>query len=184
MTVVNRYSLGATPEGYVKGLSGMWADVKRIYERGCHRDQRISETERIDQDGGEKGAEKEISATGDSADDEVIFAAAKMLEEGVGLPNLMDLSLLLYTFLADREHNVAQCTLGVLYYEGKGVEKDIQKAFELYVKAADQGNPAAQKNLGLFYEHGIVIERDCVQAAKYSFPFPPHNKIRTFLNLF
>ena len=141
MTVVNRYSLGDTPEGYGKGLARIWADAKRIYERGC-RDQLISETERIDQDGGEKGAEKEISATGDSADDEVIFATAKMLEEGVGLPNLMDLSLLLYTFLADREHNVAQCTLGVLYYEGKGVEKDIQKAFELYVKAADQGNPA------------------------------------------
>ncbi|MFI3290239.1 MAG: tetratricopeptide repeat protein [Opitutales bacterium] len=43
-----------------------------------------------------------------------------------------------------KEGNVlAQCSLGSLYYKGKGVKQDHNKAFEYYKKSADQGQAEA-----------------------------------------
>lgn len=41
----------------------------------------------------------------------------------------------------------AQFNVGLIYAEGKGVNKDIYQAMEWYKKAAEQGNTAAQYNL-------------------------------------
>lgn len=43
----------------------------------------------------------------------------------------------------------AQTDLGIIYYEGRRVQKDLQKAAQLWAAAARQGHPVAQENLRL-----------------------------------
>ena len=43
---------------------------------------------------------------------------------------------------------------GIMYYRGKGVEKDYKKAEELFLKAAELGGAAAQYTLGYMYHVG------------------------------
>ncbi|AKF25848.1 hypothetical protein YH65_10970 [Sulfurovum lithotrophicum] len=49
--------------------------------------------------------------------------------------------------LAKEGHPKAQFNVGLIYANGKGVNKDIYQAKEWYKKAAKQGNTAAQYNL-------------------------------------
>jgi len=59
--------------------------------------------------------------------------------------------------LADQGNAKAQFNLGLKYYKGEGVARDL-------AKAADQGNAKAQFNLGLMYYKGRGVARDHVQA--------------------
>ena len=62
--------------------------------------------------------------------------------------------------VADRGDATAQLTLGLLYYEGRGVSRDL-------AQAAEQGNPEAQATLGAAYEMGLGVEQDYVEAAAW-----------------
>jgi TPR repeat protein len=64
-------------------------------------------------------------------------------------------------FLAD-----AQYSLGVCYFEGKGVPQDKAQAARLYRQAADHGLAEAQYNLGVCYFTGKSVPQDKVQAAR------------------
>ena len=55
---------------------------------------------------------------------------------------------------SDEGHPGAQCCLGALYEEGRGVELSDGKAVRWYRLSADQGHAQAQCNLALMYEHG------------------------------
>lgn len=48
--------------------------------------------------------------------------------------------------------------LGVTYYDGFFVKKDLKKAFEYFERAALRNDPLAQNNLGWMYEHGEGAE--------------------------
>ena len=48
------------------------------------------------------------------------------------------------------------CNLGILYYEGKGVEKDVNKAVELYRQAAERGDDEANAELTKLKEQGVI----------------------------
>lgn len=50
--------------------------------------------------------------------------------------------------------------LGLLYYRGDGVPKDIPKAIELLRKGAEGGSLAARAFLGSLYESGTDVPRD------------------------
>lgn len=50
--------------------------------------------------------------------------------------------------------------LAKMYYDGKGVTKDLTKAFELYSKSAELGDCAALCNLGEMYLKGESVEKD------------------------
>ena len=67
---------------------------------------------------------------------------------------------------AEQENVDAQAALGLLYYEGTGVEKSHEKAVELFRQAADKGQADAQALLGLFYQHGLGVEKDYQKAAE------------------
>ena len=41
--------------------------------------------------------------------------------------------------------------LGIIYYYGKGVEKNYSKAIEYFRKAAELGDPCSMTNLGVIY---------------------------------
>ena len=61
---------------------------------------------------------------------------------------------------AEQGHADSQFYLGVRYFEGEGVKKDVFKAAAWYKKAAEQGHINAQYSLGLLYGTGEGVIRD------------------------
>ena len=59
---------------------------------------------------------------------------------------------------------VAQTEIGICYYNGNGVAKDLKMAFSWIMKAAEQGYPRAQKNAGNCYLNGYGVEKDSAKA--------------------
>ncbi len=53
--------------------------------------------------------------------------------------------------IAESGNTDAQNDLGVLYYNGEGVAKDLAKAAEWYRKAAEKKHVRAKYNLGILY---------------------------------
>ena len=68
---------------------------------------------------------------------------------------------------AEQGNAGAQCDLGVCYYNGDGVRKDMTEAVKWYRKAAEQGNASAQFNLGLCYDKGYGVSKDVAEAVKW-----------------
>ena len=48
----------------------------------------------------------------------------------------------------------SQCALGIMYQEGRGIDKDYFEALKWYKKAAEKGHPFAQLSLGRMYKYG------------------------------
>ena len=67
---------------------------------------------------------------------------------------------------ADYEHDFALKELGLMYYEGVGVEQDYAEAAKLFQKAFEQQYDAAADKLGLMYLEGLGVPQDYVMAAK------------------
>ena len=61
----------------------------------------------------------------------------------------------------------AQFNIGVMYYEGQGVQQDYNQAAAWYAKAAEQGDAKAQTNLGMMYEKGQGVQQDFNQAVAW-----------------
>ena len=61
----------------------------------------------------------------------------------------------------------AQRDLGVDYYTGDGVEKDLEAAFDWTLKAGEQGDRFAQRNLGVMYLNGEGVARDPAKAVEW-----------------
>ncbi len=61
----------------------------------------------------------------------------------------------------------AQCNLGVICEEGRGVVQDDRKAVSWYRKAADQGDADAQTFLGKMYRSGCGVAKDDREAASW-----------------
>jgi len=68
---------------------------------------------------------------------------------------------------AEQEHPKAQCLLGMLYLNGKHVERDTGKAVLLLTSAADQKVRDAAYALGLCYAKGTGARADPECAARY-----------------
>tara|TARA_B100000902_G_C27163596_1_gene840038 strand:- start:40 stop:513 length:474 start_codon:yes stop_codon:yes gene_type:complete len=62
----------------------------------------------------------------------------------------------------------AMYNMGLLYYFGKGVDKDLKKAFEYCEKAAFKGSARAQNNLAFMYMKGMGIKKSYVSAYAWS----------------
>lgn len=61
----------------------------------------------------------------------------------------------------------AEYNVGVCYFNGEGVEKDVAKAFEFFSKAAAQGDAQAEFAVGVCYEHGKGVEEDAAKAFEW-----------------
>ncbi|MFN7098504.1 MAG: tetratricopeptide repeat protein, partial [Gammaproteobacteria bacterium] len=57
--------------------------------------------------------------------------------------------------------------LGIMYANGRGVEKDYGEAARWYRKSAEQGFAQAQHSLGWMYENGHGVEKDEAKAVKW-----------------
>jgi TPR repeat protein len=58
----------------------------------------------------------------------------------------------------------AEYALGVMAYEGRGLERNPGQAFKLISRAAAKGHADAMNTLGFFHEHGIGTPVDLTQA--------------------
>ena len=70
----------------------------------------------------------------------------------------------LFQKTADQGDALSQYNLGVMYENGKGVERDYKKSVELFQKSAEQGNAAAQYNLGVMYVMGRGVKKDKIKS--------------------
>jgi uncharacterized protein len=69
--------------------------------------------------------------------------------------------------LAEQGDARAQSTLGLLYYRGRGVQKDDAEALRWFRLAAGRGNAVAEFNLGLMYADGHGVPQNHDEAAKW-----------------
>ncbi|NWH09484.1 MAG: SEL1-like repeat protein [Alphaproteobacteria bacterium] len=67
----------------------------------------------------------------------------------------------------DEDDRASQNTLGSLYAQGIGVERDSGLARRWFEASAAQGFPSANYNLGLMYRDGFGVERDRDRAIRY-----------------
>lgn len=68
---------------------------------------------------------------------------------------------------AEVGHVDAQFSLGQLYADGEGVEKDMQEAFRWYKEAAKKGHIEAQNQVGYCYRRGSGVKNDMKKAIKW-----------------
>ena len=73
-------------------------------------------------------------------------------------------ALQLYRLAAEQGIAGAQCRLGVMYAEGRGVDQDDHESVRWFRLAAEQGDAEAQGGLGLAYATGRGIAQDFVAA--------------------
>ena len=72
-----------------------------------------------------------------------------------------------YRKAAEQGDADVQYNLGMMYFEGRGIEEDDVEAAKWYRKAAEQGNAKAQNELGDMYEYGVGVEQDDAEAVKW-----------------
>ena len=61
----------------------------------------------------------------------------------------------------------AQCHLGVMYAQGRGVPQDDEEAVKWYRMAADQGDASAQESLGQMHDRGRGVPWSFEEAVKW-----------------
>ncbi|EAK9946496.1 sel1 repeat family protein [Campylobacter lari] len=67
----------------------------------------------------------------------------------------------------DLNSGISCSNLGVMYEDGKGVEKDNFKAVEFYQKACSLNDNLGCFNLAIMYENGKGIRKDTSKALEY-----------------
>lgn len=73
----------------------------------------------------------------------------------------------LYLRAAEMHHRKAQTNLGMMYYNGQGVEADPDQAAYWFEQAANQGDPMAQYNLACLYYHGVGAPQSTATACTW-----------------
>lgn len=76
-------------------------------------------------------------------------------------------ALTIWQPLAEGGNRFAQFSLGSLYFEGAGVDKDLAQSARWFRAAAEQGYAPAEFNLGNAYKHGNGVEQDDAQATDW-----------------
>ena len=96
----------------------------------------------------------------------VAKAMAGDLEDGMAAMKRKDYETALTKFrsAAQRNNAAAQFSLGVMYYEGYGVERDYKLAHHWHLLAATKGYAAAQYNLGRMYFFGQGVPQDFIHS--------------------
>src|SRR6516164_10820540 len=91
------------------------------------------------------------------------------LEDGIAAYQRGDFvaALRLFQPLAERGDASAQCNLGVMYEQGRGVAQNYREAMRWFRLAALQGDASAQSNLGVMYYTGQGIAQDFREAMRW-----------------
>jgi TPR repeat protein len=73
----------------------------------------------------------------------------------------------IWTPMAENGDANAQANLGIMYFRGLGVDKDIQRAVQLFQSAAAKGNGQAEFQLGLMFQKGVGVQQDYGEAMRW-----------------
>ena len=73
-------------------------------------------------------------------------------------------ALKIWTVEAEEGNKEAFYNIGLLYFFGNGVEKNLPLAFEYCQKAAFMGSPRAQNNLAFMYIKGLGVEKSYIDS--------------------
>jgi TPR repeat protein len=96
---------------------------------------------------------------------EAQYQLARMYHRGYAVQDDAEAARL-YRLAAEQGHLMAQNNLGVMYEQGRGVERDEAQAAQWYTKAAQEGLIVAQANLALLYDDGRGVSADAKRAAQ------------------
>ena len=75
-----------------------------------------------------------------------------------------------FTISANKMFDMSLSMLGIIYYKGKYVKKNINKAIHYFTLAANQNDPTAQCFLGLINYEGKYVKQN-IDKAIYYFTF-------------
>lgn len=73
----------------------------------------------------------------------------------------------LFRIIAEQGNPKAQSNLGLMYRNGKGVNKDYSKAIYWFKRAAEQGDIRSQYALGIMYTYSRGVEHNLDEAIKW-----------------
>ena len=73
-------------------------------------------------------------------------------------------ALKIWAVEAEEGNQEAFYYIGLLYFLGNGVEKNLPLAFEYCQKAAVMGSPRAQNNLAFMYMNGLGVEKSYIDS--------------------
>ena len=73
-------------------------------------------------------------------------------------------ALKIWAVEAEEGNKEAFYNIGLLYFFGNGVEKNLPLAFEYCQKAAFMGSPRAQNNLAFMYIKGLGVEKSYIDS--------------------
>ena len=73
-------------------------------------------------------------------------------------------ALKIWTVEAEEGNKEAIYNIGLLYFFGNGVEKNLPLAFEYCQKSAFMGSPRAQNNLAFMYNKGLGVEKSYIDS--------------------
>ena len=95
-----------------------------------------------------------------------IARAAADYEEGVNAAfgGDFDTAFREFSVAAESGLDLAQYNLGILYFTGQGVDRNLDQAYRWTLAAAEQGHVNAQFNLGSLYYEGDGVGQDPEQA--------------------
>jgi hypothetical protein len=68
---------------------------------------------------------------------------------------------------AERGDGTAMLVLGMLYFDGKGVDRDYKAALSWWRAAAEAGNNRARNNIGYVFLQGLGVQQNYREAAKW-----------------
>lgn len=73
-------------------------------------------------------------------------------------------------FMSSGKHGNAdaQNNVGLMYYQGKGIEQNFTKAFYWFSLAAKNGNSSAMNNLGFAYQRGQGVRKNAKKAYQWT----------------
>ncbi len=72
-----------------------------------------------------------------------------------------------YLAAAKKGYPKAQCRLGILSWEGKGVQKNISYAIKCFTQAARNGCKESIRHMGWVYEKGLGVKQNLSKARTY-----------------
>tara|TARA_B100000035_G_scaffold310947_1_gene319641 strand:+ start:8651 stop:9124 length:474 start_codon:yes stop_codon:yes gene_type:complete len=79
-----------------------------------------------------------------------------------------DKALIIWKKEIDQGKKEAFYNIGLLYFFGKGVEKNLPLAFDYCKKAAFRGSARAQNNLAYMFMEGLGTKKDLISAYAWS----------------
>lgn len=88
-----------------------------------------------------------------------------------------------YLLAANQGNETAEYELGMLYYNGKGVEQDYIKAYEWILRSANRCYHNAQNQLGILYGGGYGVEKSYHEAIKLFIKACEQGNVTAQLNL-